>query len=683
MEGIFFLTASNPFVPTAMRLLIITVIWTFIEATGSRGLGVRERTRGSETHELEAGAGGVVANMVPLLKLAAGKCDLTLAAHRYSPVLASRLLRVGGAVTVVGLSSRVGPTCQPSESLAADGGEANGRASRGELAGQSKAKCRAVVLDAVTGNTSLSDWFLSSSVLWLRPEMRLVVVGHLDALHSVISHRALRNTDHVVFIAPRGRSHGDVKEGRGDGVAMYRRCLFCNEGDVGIVKLYPKSLQSGAAARDQLLFPDDAEGFHGHRFRVVVMEYFPYISYTRQESGALRLTDSLNTRMITHLAELLNFTYEVMEPDDCQWGLEADGGNWTGIVGTLQHEKADFSMDLTLTPQRATVVDFCRLYIDENLGILSLKPRPPPEYLSLIRPFETKVWVATVVSVMVWGVTLWLLLKIRHRTFKGRRFDLRSALFYSWGLLLEDSPNEPPDNPTGQVLVGMWLLACLILRTTYVSSLISHLVKGGESPVINTIEEMVKSGQHEGRQWGTVGVNGAINSFLITSTNPAFHVANKFMQSMGPEEGTSRVLAGEFSFILNYYAIRVQLATLRGASADIPVHISTTKYPLFPGNGWAFRRGTPFLSRFNLAIQRLLDAGLIDYWMDDVINTYVTTKRLQDRDSLRDGKIQASTVEDTRGQVVLGLRHLQVTFYILFAGHAAGTLSFLAESSLT
>lgn len=82
--------------------------------------------------------------------------------------------------------------------------------------------------------------------------------------------------------------------------------------------------------------------------------------------------------------------YEVKEPEDCQWGLEAEGGNWTGIVGTLQHEKADFSMDLTLTPQRAAVVDFCRVYIDENLVILSLKPQPPPEYLSLIRPFESK-----------------------------------------------------------------------------------------------------------------------------------------------------------------------------------------------------------------------------------------------------------------------------------------------------
>ena len=79
--------------------------------------------------------------------------------------------------------------------------------------------------------------------------------------------------------------------------------------------------------------------------------------------------------------------YDVREPEDEQWGLEISGGNWTGIVGTLQHEKADFSMDLTLTPQRAAVVEFSRVYIDEDTVILSTKPRPLPEYLSLINPF--------------------------------------------------------------------------------------------------------------------------------------------------------------------------------------------------------------------------------------------------------------------------------------------------------
>ena len=79
------------------------------------------------------------------------------------------------------------------------------------------------------------------------------------------------------------------------------------------------------------------------------------------------------------------------EPTDKKWGVSGAGGNWTGIVGTLQHELADFSMDLTLTSGRAEVVEFSRVYIDESIVILSSKPKPLPEYLSVIRPLEGKL----------------------------------------------------------------------------------------------------------------------------------------------------------------------------------------------------------------------------------------------------------------------------------------------------
>ncbi|MPC87881.1 Glutamate receptor ionotropic, delta-2 [Portunus trituberculatus] len=124
---------------------------------------------------------------------------------------------------------------------------------------------------------------------------------------------------------------------------------------------------------------------------IVLMPYFPYISYRVEHDASattVHLEDSLNTRMVTALASYMNFTYEVREPADNQWGVPGSGGNWTGIVGTLQHELADFSMDLTRTPGRSEVVEYSRIYIDESIVILSSKPKPLPEYLSLIRPLE-------------------------------------------------------------------------------------------------------------------------------------------------------------------------------------------------------------------------------------------------------------------------------------------------------
>ncbi|MPC52293.1 Glutamate receptor ionotropic, delta-2 [Portunus trituberculatus] len=125
---------------------------------------------------------------------------------------------------------------------------------------------------------------------------------------------------------------------------------------------------------------------------IVALPYFPYISYKYVESDSgpiiLYLEDSLNTRMLNTLAHHLNFTYELRYPSDGKFGTPAGGGNWTGIVGTLQYEMADFSMDLTVTPGRAEVVEYSTIFIDEPLVILSSKPKPLPEYLSVVRPLE-------------------------------------------------------------------------------------------------------------------------------------------------------------------------------------------------------------------------------------------------------------------------------------------------------
>ena len=92
------------------------------------------------------------------------------------------------------------------------------------------------------------------------------------------------------------------------------------------------------------------------------------------------------------------YSYEVREAADRKFGTPAGGGNWTGVVGTLQHELADFSMDLTLTPGRAEVVEYSQAYIDESLVILSSKPKPLPEYLSVVRPLEDECFYQSLYS---------------------------------------------------------------------------------------------------------------------------------------------------------------------------------------------------------------------------------------------------------------------------------------------
>ncbi|XP_071546566.1 uncharacterized protein [Panulirus ornatus] len=570
------------------------------------------------------------------------------------------------------------------------------------LWGDGLSTCHALILDNTGEDTHSTVRFLEWSRLWLRPETSVMVVGGTLGMQDILHHPSLRNTLHAFYfllhnISSYGlptitmlRNGGTEKltqqpeDAPSDSVTVeaYRRCLYCSSGEVDMQLLRRWDLSSGLP-KDLTLFPQHPENFMGHMFKVVAKNYFPYISYetTSEAPGAVvSLQDSLNTRMMNTMAFHLNFTYEVREPQDGQWGVPGEGDNWTGIVGDLQHQQADFSMDLTLTPKRAEVVEYCRVYIDESVVILSSKPRPLPEFMSLIRPFEEMLWLLLLVSIVGWGTTLWLLQKAWSWVSGGRGLNLSSSLFYSWGIMLEDPPNDPPKNITAQVLVGWWLVFSLVVTTAYRSSLISHLVVQGKSPVINSMEDLVA---RQGWNWGTPRMTGALLLVLSTSPYPAVQKVYKEMQSNSLDEGLELVLQGGYSFIYSKYYCRTLIATRYTDSAGYtPIHISATEYPLFAGNGLAFRRGAPFRRQLDIAIQRLLEGGLITFWMDDVIATRVRNTRRSKKEEA--GQVQGTddklTFKKDGGQVVvLGLHHLQVTFYLMLLGYDIALVTFVVE----
>ncbi|XP_045101799.1 uncharacterized protein LOC123498599 [Portunus trituberculatus] len=253
-------------------------------------------------------------------------------------------------------------------------------------------------------------------------------------------------------------------------------------------------------------------------------------------------------------------------------------------------------------------------------------------------------------------------------------------MFYGWGLLLEDRPFEPPSSTSSQILVGTWLLVYLIVSTGYKGSLISHLVVESKSSVINSMEELAERGRTQGWVWGVSGVpmTGAYRPFFASSPSPAVLEVYKHIKIVEKEEGMARVLDGGFSYIDNYYFIKTLVSTYyTDRTGYSPVHISTTRYPLYGGNGWAFRKGAAFRSRINDGIQRFLEAGLITLWMDEVI----LSKVRREREALtgKDVGSQLTLKTASDGTVVLGLNHLQGTFYTLLLGHTLASLSFFSE----
>ncbi|XP_071535574.1 probable glutamate receptor [Panulirus ornatus] len=313
-----------------------------------------------------------------------------------------------------------------------------------------------------------------------------------------------------------------------------------------------------------------------------------------------------------------------------QWGVEREDGNWTGIVGVLQHQQADFCMVLTLTRSRIHVVQFSTIYMQSNIVIVSLKPRLMPQHLAIIKPFPGSLWVVLIVSILLWAIALWLIQRARSWTLGGSSVHLGTALFYSWGTLMGNWTPHLPANATGRLMMGLLLVTCLIVTTVYRSSLVAHLVVQDKDAEINTFQDLLA---RDGWGWGTNRIGDVLTIYFQNNPNPDAKKVFERMQFAPVEVQFPRVLEGGYSCITyKSDVLRPVASKYTNRQGYTPIHVSRTQYPLFIGEGWGFRIGAPFRHRISQMMLRLKEGGIIDYWLDNLISSdsKVTTKKTEE-----------------------------------------------------
>lgn len=83
--------------------------------------------------------------------------------------------------------------------------------------------------------------------------------------------------------------------------------------------------------------------------------------------------------------------YVIREEPKRSWGLETNG-KFSGMMGQLQREEADFCTEAAPTPGRLRVVEYARGYPSDEMSLTSLKPSLLPQFTALVRPFLGKLF---------------------------------------------------------------------------------------------------------------------------------------------------------------------------------------------------------------------------------------------------------------------------------------------------
>ncbi|XP_069951439.1 uncharacterized protein [Cherax quadricarinatus] len=426
------------------------------------------------------------------------------------------------------------------------------------LWGDAKTTCRGLILDLSDSNsTGIILRLLETYGLWQLPETRVVLVGGRTRVRDVLLHHSFRNTLHALYLALNdnflhalylatndlnklfetlryGNSRlkkVDVMHEEDSSWLVYRRCLYCYNGEPDVQLVHQKSLTFPGQANN-VLFQDQLQDFSGHKFRVGTVAYFPYIDYkmdSNEPGSRVTLKDSLDTRLLSTFSTKLNFTYDIREDPERSWGVW-NNGVFNGMIGHLQREEIDFCTESAPTPERLMTVEYARGYPSDLMVVASLKPTLLPQYLSFVRPFTGELWVALLVSVVVWSVIMWLLLRAWQWVVSGREVKFKTVIMFGWGVLLGQPPPDPSTNVSGQVLVGWWLLFSLVVTTGYSSSLVAHLTVQGTSPPLETLQDILK--QHNWK-WGTESslYKGAVIEYFSKHTDPVVKEINQKMEA--------------------------------------------------------------------------------------------------------------------------------------------------------
>nr|XP_053641768.1 glutamate receptor ionotropic, delta-2-like [Cherax quadricarinatus] len=426
---------------------------------------------------------------------------------------------------------------------------------------------------------------------------------------------------------------------------------------------------------------DELSSLMGHKVRIVAVPYFPYMDYetTTQEPGGIIIPrDSVDTRLIYTFASAINFTFEIREEPERSWGLQ-ENGVFTGMMGQLQREETDFCTIAGPSPERLKVVEYLRGYPSDLMTLTSLKPSLLPQHLSLIRPFQGELWLAMLVSVVVWSVILWLLQKTWKRSGDGQEVSLATTLLYGLALLL----GKPPAttlffNNSGRLLVGWWLVFCLIITTGYSSSLIAHMTVQGKTRPIETMEDLVK--QHNWK-WATEPwlLKGVPFDYFSKHTDPVVKKIFKNMEVEVADSALQKVLAGSYTLIdFENYVTIIVASRYTDTRGNTPFFVSKKTFSIMAAFGWGFRKGAPFYPRFHQLVSRLEDAGIVSYWIKDVIERRVRENRKTA--ALNSQSALITTPSGDQSNIALGIRHMQGAFYVVFLGSSVAFLTLLGEN---
>ncbi|XP_076044882.1 glutamate receptor ionotropic, delta-1-like [Oratosquilla oratoria] len=452
--------------------------------------------------------------------------------------------------------------------------------------------------------------------------------------------------------------------------------LYTGEAKITLGNVGIWSSTSGFSRGGRPLFPKDKmRDLEGYDFKVAALPYSPFVMPNDKTTHGPTRYRGLEIQLLNALAKTGNFTYHYVAPADNQWGRKTKNGTWTGMIGMVGYEKADWAIsDITFSPQREEFVDFSDAFIYDASELITPKAQPLPRWFGPVRPFQGDVWVAVGISVVLSAPFLTIIARACRGSWREKYFhSLYNTFFFTLQPVFQRGNKRDPKEDPSRSFTGLWLLFTMIVGIMYSSSLTSFLIAPGFLKPIENLQELVKSNV----PWGKVYFGGVQAALLEQTQDPVLVALREGVEWRSSlDEILKDVAKGASATWDNRITTRLKVAVQFTDSSGQPMVHFTGYELLLERIAWPMQSFAPYKKRFDSVIARVVQAGLVEKWLQDLIFEEQGRARADVDADVAEAPEDSST--DSL-QVVLSLEHFQGPFFVLFLGFCVGAVVFLGE----
>lgn len=292
------------------------------------------------------------------------------------------------------------------------------------------------------------------------------------------------------------------------------------------------------------------------------------------------------------------------------------------MVAQAAWGEVDFVIcDMFLTYIRVKMFDPTIAFDKDYMVFVAPKPGLFPKYLALIRPFVGQVWALVLASLLLLTATFFIISKLEEKVSGIDLSDWSSfgkSSWYVYGTMIGESMTRDTKSAGAgamRVVVGVWMLYCLLITSAYTGNLKAFLTNPGLTSPIDTLQDVLASGL----PWGMVLYGEEEEELManspIGSTIRTIWDEKNVMPYSPTVAEVDNVYEGKSVFIDWKSGLEPAIyARFSTAGGDPLVHLASN--PVFMPNfpGWAFFKFNPWRATFDKEIQKHLEAGLVDLW---------------------------------------------------------------------